>query len=159
MDTPGGAGLLLILMLISEDASPEDKTTALAIASSGLYTLILAHTRRWWLARISGHPLRNAMILGSANAAVVETLFLVVEKLMETEVVAADPNLLLDLLITMPWYLGMVVIFVRIQHRRRFSSWTVLLLGGLYEVGGDGLVGGVLSGDLLNPLTPLLIAA
>lgn len=151
------AGLLLTLMLIGEDSSREDKTTAIAILSSGLYTLVLARTRRWWLPRLSSHPLRSAMILGTVNAAVIEMLFLVVEKLMGAEGVSADPNLLLDLLITMPWYVGMVVIFVWVQHRRRFSPWTVLWLGGLYEVGGDGLVGGILSGDLFNPLTPLLI--
>jgi hypothetical protein len=151
------AGLLLFLMLFGEDSTPEDKTVAIATTCSGLYTLLLGRTRRWWLPRLSRRPLRNAMILGCINAAVIETLFLVIEKLMGAEGVAASPNLLLDLLGTMPWYVGMVVIFVRVQNRRRFSPWIVLLLGGIYEIGGDGLLGGTLSGDLFNPLAPLML--
>jgi hypothetical protein len=151
------AGLLLILMMINEGSTPEDQTTALAIAGSGLYTVLLGRTRRFWLPRLSRRPLRNAMLLGSVNAAVIETLFLVTEKGMGAEGVAAHPNLLIDWLITMPWYIGMVVIFVQVQHRRRFSPWTVLLLGGIYEMGGDGIVGGILSGELFNPLYPLLL--
>ena len=151
------AGVLLFFMYFGDDATPEDKTLALSIFSSGLYTLLLVHTRQWWLPRLRHRPLRNAMLLGSINAAVIETLFLVIEKLLGAEGVAAHPNLLIDLLITMPWYIGMVIIFVRVQHRRRFSPWTVLLLGGVYEIGGDGLVGGLLSGSLFSPVYPLLL--
>lgn len=43
---------------------------------------------------------------------------------------------------------------------RRFSSATVLLLGGLYEVGADGFIGGGFAGDILGPafyvMLPLL---
>lgn len=151
------AGIVLVLMIMGEDSTPEDRTVALSVAGSGLYTLALARTRARWLPRPGRHPLRRAVILGSANAAVIETLFLAVEKLLGAEGVAAHPNLLLDLLFTMPWYIGMVAIFARVQHRRRFSPSMVLLLGGLYEIGGDGFVGGLLSGELLTPAAPLLL--
>jgi hypothetical protein len=46
----------------------------------------------------------------------------------------------------------MVVIFVWAHNRRRFSNATVLLLGGLYELGADGFVGGMIfGGGLFNP--------
>ena len=139
----GWAGLWLILAPLDEPI-PEDLALSTSIALSGLYTVLLYLTRGWWLPRLSARPLRNAMALGIFNAAVIETLFLVVERIYGAEGIAASPNLLLDLLITMPWYVGMVVIFVRVQHRRRFNGVTVLFLGGLYEVAADGLVGGVL---------------
>jgi hypothetical protein len=146
------AVFLSVLSVINQDASPEDQTTGIAILLSGVYTLLLYRTRSRWLFRLAGHPRRNAMILGSVNAAVIETLFWGVEKIVGASGVAASPNLIVDLLMTMPWYVGMVIIFVRVQHVRRFSPWIVLLLGGLYEIGADGLIGGGFSGGLLNPL-------
>lgn len=106
------AAILIALMGAQSGASPEDRTLAISIAASGLYTLLLHRTRRWWLPRLADRPLRHAMILGSVNAALIETLFLVVEKWMGAEGVAAHPNLIMDLLMTMPWYVGMVIIFV-----------------------------------------------
>ena len=153
------AAILILLMGAQQGASPEDRTLAISISASGLYTLLLYRTRDRWLPRLAGHPLRNAMILGSANAAVIETLFLVVEKIMGAEGVAAHPNLIMDLLVTMPWYIGMVVIFVRVQHVRRFSPVIVLLLGGLYEIGADGFVGGAFGGSIFTPAFYLLIPA
>ncbi|MBN2005758.1 MAG: hypothetical protein JXA21_20545 [Anaerolineae bacterium] len=94
--------------------------------------------------------MRNAVLLGVFNAAIVETEFLIFEKLFGAEGLAAHPNLLLDLIITMPWYILMCLSFAKIQARRGFSSATVLFLGGIYELGADGIVGpllGALSGD------------
>jgi hypothetical protein len=58
--------------------------------------------------------------------------------------VAAHPNLLIDLLMTMPWYLGMVWIFARVQQEEQFPWSVVLLLGAIYELGADGIVGGMI---------------
>ncbi|MBN1202974.1 MAG: hypothetical protein JXJ20_14080 [Anaerolineae bacterium] len=148
------AVFLLIIAPVSEP-TPESWTLSVSVVLSGLYTLLLYATRRRWLPRLSRRPLRNAMLLGILNAAWIETLFLVVQVIFGAEDVAAHPNLLVDLLITMPWYIGMVILFVRVYHRRRFSPAVVLLLGGLYEVGADGIVGGV--GNFANPAYPLLL--
>lgn len=150
------AGFLLLVMGLEESASLEDQTIAISITLSGAYTLLLAWTRRWWLHRLSGRPIRNAIILGCFNAVVIETLFLVVEKMVGSEGVAAHPNLIVDLILTMPWYIGMIAIFVRVQNRQRFTFATVLLLGGLYEIGGDGIAGGVFSGQVFNPAVIVL---
>ncbi len=80
--------------------------------------------------------------MGIFNAAFIETLFWGIQKILGVTDVAAHPNLLVDLALTMPWYAGMVVLFTRAQRRRKFPLATVLLLGALYEVGADGLVGG-----------------
>ncbi len=151
------AVVLIVLSGAQEGASPEDRTLAISIALSGVYTLLLKWSRPWWLPRLASRPLRNAMILGSVNAAVIETLFLVVEKIMGAEGVAAHPNLIMDLLLTMPWYIGMVIIFVRVQHGRRFAPAVVLMLGGLYEAGADGFVGGTFEGSIFTPAFYLLL--
>ncbi|MFV1970145.1 MAG: hypothetical protein ACC683_03965 [Acidimicrobiia bacterium] len=148
-------GIIVALMLV--EPVPEDRVIGLSIAASGLYGWAFWLTRNRWLPRLSGHPLRNAIWLGSINAAVIETLFLSFGWLLGAEGVGAHPNLVIDLLLTMPWYIGMVVIFVRMQHRRRFSLWVVLLLGGLYEVGADGIIGAIPSGSLVSPVYWLLL--
>jgi hypothetical protein len=149
------AGIIVALMLV--EPVPEDRAIGLGIAAGGLYGWAFWLTRARWLPRLSRRPLRNAIWLGSINAAVVETFFLIFEQLLGAEGVAAHPNLVIDLMLTMPWYIGMVVIFVRVQHRRRFSLWAVLLLGGLYEVGADGIIGAGASGALASPLYWLLL--
>ncbi|MCX7030352.1 MAG: hypothetical protein NTU62_09560 [Spirochaetes bacterium] len=40
---------------------------------------------------------------------------------------ATHPNLFMDWLLTMPWYAGMVWIFVRVQRSQRYSAAAVLL--------------------------------
>ncbi len=95
---------------------------------------------------LARHPLRNACLFGIFNAVAIETLFWAYERLLGASGVAASSNLLLDLIITMPWYIGMVIIFTRAQDRRRFSPATVLLLGAVYELGADGIVGGMIFG-------------
>ncbi len=151
------AVFLAVLTVVNVDASPEDQTTGISILLSGVYTLLLYQTRSRWLPRLASHPLRNAMILGSVNAALIEILFWGVEKIVGAHGVAASPHLIVDLLMTMPWYVGMVIIFVRVQHVRRFSPWIVLLLGGLYEIGSDGLIGGGFSGGLFSPVYWLVL--
>lgn len=147
---------VLCLLMATSDPTPENRTKAISIVLSGVYTLLLYRTRRRWLPRWSHRPLRSAMILGSLNAAVIETLFLVVQTILGAHGVAAHSNLIVDLLLTMPWYTGMVIIFVRVQHARRFSPWIVLLLGGVYEIGADGLIGGSFAGTLFTPAALLL---
>ncbi len=133
------------------EPSAENLTLLLAIPASGLYTLGLYLLRPFWLPVLARRPLSSAAALGIFNAAVVETLFLLLEKLTGAEGVAAHPSLIVDLLLTMPWYALMVVTFVRVQNRRRFSPAVVLLLGALYELGADGVLGplaGLLFGDM-----------
>ncbi|MEW5869899.1 MAG: hypothetical protein AB1894_11530 [Chloroflexota bacterium] len=86
----------------------------------------------------------NAILLGAFNAIVIETEFLLFEKIFCAEGIAAHPNLIVDLILTMPWYILMVFTFVKVQQHRRFSSATVLFLGGFYELGGDGIVGSLM---------------
>ena len=138
------------------EPTPNNLAILIATALSGLYTFALYAARRFWLPLLARRPLRNATLLGIFNAALIEGIFLLIEHLMGAQGVAAHPNLLIDLLLTMPWYTLMVITFVRVQHRRRFDLGIVLLLGAVYETGADGIVGsaaGLAFGDfqLLTP--------
>lgn len=137
-------GLAFSLFAVVLEPSPENRTLAVSITLSGLYTVLLFLTRKFWLPGLSRKPVTNAILLGSINAAVIETLFLLVEKAFGASGVAAHPNLLIDLLMTMPWYIGMVWIFVKVQEKERFPLVTVLLFGAVYEMGADGFLGGVI---------------
>ncbi len=144
-------GLFLMVISVIIDPTPENWTLAFSVWTAGLYTLGLYFTRKLWLPLLQQHPIRNAVILGAFNAAVIETEFLVYEKTFGAQGVAAHPNLIMDLLITMPWYIMMCITFVKVQNIRRFSLPTILFLGGIYEIGGDGIVSpflDVLMGDL-----------
>lgn len=139
-------GLLVTLLAAFLDPTPENWTLAASIWTAGLYTVGLGLARRWWLPLLQKTPIRNAALLSIANAAVIETEFLLFQTWFGAEGVAAHPNLLLDLILTMPWYILMAVTFVRVQHRWRFSIPTVLLLGGVYELGADGIIGALFGG-------------
>lgn len=154
-------GFIVLLLSVLMEPTPENFTLAVSIIISGGYTCILYLTKGYWLPRLTRHPVRNAVILGSLNAALVETVFLVIEKAFGAEGVAAHSNLLVDLLMTMPWYIGLVWLFVRVQKIERFSPAAVLLLGAVYELGADGIVGGqiipLIMGEPINIFTSLLL--
>jgi hypothetical protein len=135
--------IVLVLGTLSEP-TPENQTLCFAIEAAGLYTLLLYATRRIWLPALSSRPLLSAAALGVFNAALIEAEFWAFERLFGASGVAASPNLLVDWLVTMPWYIGMVVLFVRGQRRSRFGAVTLLLLAGLYELAADGVIGGQL---------------
>jgi hypothetical protein len=135
-------GQIILISSAIREPTAHNLTLMLAIQASGLYTLIVYSLRGWWMPWLVKRPVPNACWLGIFNAAFIETLFWGIQKILGATDVAAHPNLLVDLALTMPWYAGMVVLFVRAQRRRNFSPAVVLLLGALYEVGADGLVGG-----------------
>lgn len=153
------AGLFQVLALFQE---PEARAVALGYFACGGTTLVV------WLSRSRlqrfGRPEAPGadgvlslskgwrfVLLGTLGAAWVETAFWAAEKLTGAVGVAASPNLVLDLLVTMPWYAAMVAVLWPVHRRFRYHWTTVALLGGLYEVGADGIVGHVLGGNLITP--------
>ena len=149
-----GFGFLILAILL--DPTPENYTLGISILLSGSYTWLLSKTRNLWVQRLSKKPIRNAILIGSLNAAVVETIFLIAEKSLGASGVAAHPNILIDLLLTMPWYIGMVWIFVRVQYREQFPAGVVLLLGAIYELGADGIIGGLILPAIMGTLPNIL---
>jgi hypothetical protein len=152
-------GITVLILAVILEPTPENYTLAVSITTSGFYTWMLYLSRPLWLERFSRKPIRGAFLVGSINAAVIETLFLIMEKTFGASGVAAHPNLLIDMSLTMPWYIGMTWIFVRVQRTERFSPSAVLLWGALYELGADGLVGGILLPGLMGEPIQLLTNA
>jgi hypothetical protein len=142
--------LLGLGISLRSDRSPRNLTLIISIASSGAYTLLLYLSRRAWLPWLARRPVAGATAIGIFNAALVEALFLAVQTALGATGVAAHENLLMDWLITMPWYAGMVWIFVRVQRRERYSAAAVLLWGAAYEAGADGVVGGLVVPAILG---------
>lgn len=135
---------------LATDRSARNLTLVISIATSGAYTLLLYLSRRTWLPWLSRLSVAGATGIGIFNAALVEALFLAVQTALGATGVAAHQNLLMDWLITMPWYAGMVWIFVRVQRRERYSAAAVLLWGAAYEAGADGMVGGMVVPAILG---------
>ena len=148
---------------LASDPTPRNLTLVISIEASGAYTLLLYLARRFWLPRLARRPVAAATALGIMNAALVEALFLAVQTALGAEGVAAHGNLFMDWLLTMPWYAGMVWIFVRVQRRERYSAAAVLLWGAAYEAGADGMVGGLIVPAILGsapaPLQHLVFLA
>jgi hypothetical protein len=114
---------------------------AIAMEIAGLYTVALWLTRRRWVPLLSGHPRRNAIVLGTVSGALVQLLLLV------AQIITLAPgestfSLATYLVLMVPWFAGVVSLFVRAQDRWRFSLPAVLLLGGLYGAAIDLLFGG-----------------
>ncbi len=135
-------GQFILLFGTHKNPTPNNLTTFSAIEIAGIYTLLLFLTRRAWLPILSRHPVISATAFGIFNAALIEAEFWAFELIFGGSGIAASSNLVLDWLLTMPWYIGMVVLFVRGQNRSRFPPVVLLLLSGLYEAGADGVVGG-----------------
>ena len=149
-------GQMVLLVGTVTEPTRENLTVFFSIEASGLYTVLLYYTRQRWMPWFSGKQPRGAILAGILNAAIIETVFLIFEKIFQAEGIAAHPNLLIDLALTMPWYIGMVIIFARVQESHQYSDAAVLLMGGVYELGADGVVGGqvipILSGMVINLL-------
>jgi hypothetical protein len=60
--------------------------------------------------------------------------------------VAANPNLVIDLIETMPWYLLMIAFLsVSLRHTRA-TLFQLLLMGGIYELMADGILSSIIAG-------------
>jgi len=93
----------------------------------------------------------------SAGAIWVETLFWSVDRIFGITGVAANHNLAIDLLATMPWYVLMIALLWKVQTTYRYALFEPLLLGGIYELDADGVFGGVLHGMVSFETFPLVL--
>lgn len=125
-------------------------------------TTVLAWTYRdvltAWARKWAVSPRTKFIVIGSLGAAYAEYVFWQMEKIYGIEGVAANPNLGIDLLVTMPWYIMMVALLWKVQTRYRYSFTELFVLGGVYELGADGLVGSVMDGTFSAVTIPFLIA-
>jgi hypothetical protein len=152
--------IVLVPYTLLYDPAPYE-LTQLAAISTCVATLLFGVWRRGDLQRIwSGlqvGPATKLFLAGGLGAAFVETEYVVWEHLTGAIGAAASPNLAIDLLETMPWYLLLMVFLgVTLRHIRP-SLFQMLLLGGVYELMADGLLGSLIGGTLVSSWAFLLI--
>ncbi|MFL7794357.1 MAG: hypothetical protein AB8I69_19600 [Anaerolineae bacterium] len=146
-----------IVELVMMFQEPKAQTVAVSAFVCGLTTmtfrLAIHGARRFWKPPQIHGCLSGLLFvsMGSLGAAWVETVFWAFEKVFAVQGIAAHPNLIVDLLATMPWYVAMVTVLWCVHRRYRYHWTTVALLGVLYEMGGDGILGQILQGGPLDP--------
>ena len=116
------------------NATEENIAIFFAIVLLGGYTLILYFTRRLWIPPFTGeHTLRNTGWIAFANALLVKITILLMEQILQNGTAITGLPALLSLLPTLPWYAGMIYLFVQIQQKNHYHWTVVLLLAGFYE--------------------------
>lgn len=126
-------GLIALVAGFLQAPYPSNLAVVESYLASAFFTLLLFLTRRWWLDVLAGKGILAASLAGIFCALVVETVSWGTQMMAGATANVTSTNYLLNLLITMPWYIGLVVIYARVQERRRFPVPLLLVLGGLYK--------------------------
>ncbi len=151
--------LLFVLNLWLFQSGIQEVLTAIAIIISGFSTLLFWVFRNKFKKLINkwdSSPKTKFILIGSVCAIYIETVFWVVEKIAGFEGLAAHPNLLIDLLITMPWYVAMIWLLWKVETKRKYTYLEILILGGIYDFFADGIIGSIFSGAF-SPLVLILL--
>ena len=155
--------MLLIMLLLGRNvlfSGASDQVVAISVffcAGSTVVVwtyrdLIVGLMRKW-----KASPRTKFIIIGSLGAAWAEYVFWQFEKAFGITGVAASPNLGIDWLVTMPWYCMMVALLWRAQTAHRYTVMELFVLGGVYELGADGIVGTLMDGTFGLSTIPFLI--
>lgn len=127
-------GITISLLGAAANTTGENIAIFFAIVLLGMDTLILYFTRRLWVPPlINEHTLRNTGWIAFANAVFVKTIILFLEQMLHSNTATTGLPAILNLLITLPWYAGLIYLFIQIQQKNHYHWTVVLLLAGLYE--------------------------
>ena len=144
--------IILSPVVLTFDRTPENLTQFAAV-STCVAALFVGLRFRGGLQRpfagLGWGASRKLLLAGGLGAAFTETEYEVWQHVFGASGVAANPNLAIDLLKTMPWYLLMLGFLAIALKHRRASLFQLLLLGGVYEFMADGLLGSILGGKPL----------
>ena len=143
-----GFAIWLFLIIIAEIwnlffGKTHDRVVAVSLFACASCTVIAWAWRDSLTVRVkkwNASPRTKFIVIGGLGAAWVEYVFWQFEKIFGITGVAASPNLAIDLLATMPWYLLMIFLFWRVQTRIELGFAEIFVLGGVYELGADGIV-------------------
>lgn len=145
---------LLFAWIIGESTS--DRTVAVSAIVCGVSTFFFWSYKKKISIKIMS-PRKKFVLIGGLGAVWAEFVFWFFEKVFGASGVAASPVLALDLLVTMPWYIMMLFLLFKVETKYHYSYTEILLLGGLYELGADGILGQVLEGFTLSTLFPVIM--
>ncbi|MHA1488713.1 MAG: hypothetical protein ACTSRI_03545 [Promethearchaeota archaeon] len=88
-------------------------------------------------------PKKKFVIIGSIGAIYVETIFWIIGRLSGYIGLATHPNLLIDLIITVPWYIAMECLLWNVETKKKYYYLEILILGGIYDFFTDGIIGSI----------------
>ena len=159
------AWLLIVVLAIIPYWFGEGDLNGITVGVStffcGLSTLVFWHFRDpvsgyFTSLRISSR--KRFILVGGLGALWAEFVFWLFEKVFGAVGVAAHPNLLIDFVATMPWYLMMVALMWKMFQRYDYSIKEIFFLGAIYELAADGIFGSLINGALnLGNLTLILM--
>lgn len=162
---------ILIVLTSTDNFQTKNQTNQLvvlvSILSCGISTFIFWLRKEKFtelLKKWENKPRLKFVLLGSFGALWTEFIFWAFEKLLGGSGVAANPNLIVDWIVTMPWYLMMIILIWKIQTRYDYSLMEMAFFGGIYESFADGVLKMVFMGQiaqmiLLIPILPMFVIA
>ncbi|MCS7364240.1 MAG: hypothetical protein NDF54_02225 [archaeon GB-1867-035] len=115
-----------------------DRTIGFSSLICGFSSLFIWRFRAQLESRVNRwrwRPKTKFIFLGGIGALWVEFVFWLFERIFNASSIAASSNLLLDWLITMPWYLMMTYLLWYVVNKYLFSIFELLLLGGFMSFG------------------------
>lgn len=136
------AWLLVLSWIFTGDLT--NRTVAVSSFVCGITLLIL--WKKWPFTNKGRVGRKKFILAGSLGAVYVETVFWFFEKVSGATGIAASPDLMVDLLVTMPWYIAMVALLWKVVNKYKYTYTKLFLLAGVYELGADGVVAGILGG-------------
>lgn len=136
----------VVLLANGMGENAEDRTVAWSAFVCAVTTVLFWSSRKRVSLLLSVHwsPRKKFIAVGSLGAIWVECVFWFLEKVFGASGVAASSNVFLDLAITMPWYVIMLWLLYTVETRYSYSYTEILLLGGVYELGADGIFAQIL---------------
>lgn len=141
--------MVLIPVATYLERTPENLTQFAAVSTCvlTLFTGLWQRDRiqRLW-SRLRWSPGKKLLLAGGLGAAYVETEYEIWQHVTGANGVAASPSLIFDLMFTMPWYLLMTAFLTVSLRHARATLFQLLLLGGIYELMADGILGSILGG-------------
>jgi hypothetical protein len=149
----------IITFILILPGDPKSFFAGIGVSISGLSTFI------FWLIRnkISFKKKNNKnyakwkyILIGSLGAFWVELEFWILEKLSGVSL-AADSNLLINMLIMMPWYIAMVASLWVVSNKYEYTFFEFLIFGAIYDFCADGIIGSIFSGQFSFEILLLLI--
>lgn len=127
-------GLVVSVLGTAINATAENLTMLLAILFSGSYALLLFLTRKVWAPAVaSDSATRNAAIFAVANAFFISFIMKLCAQLVQVNTGGGNNISNYDLLVSVPWLVGLILLFIPVQQKHRFSWPLLLILGAFYE--------------------------
>ncbi len=148
-------GLVVSILGAAYNTTTENITMLMSILFSGIYSLLLFFSRKYWVPFVAGENVfKNVSIFAIANALFIIFIGKLNEQLIKTASGIESTPSNFNLLNSIPWLVGIILIFISVQKKHHFSWTIVLLLSGLYEFAVETVQNGILipllSGQSIN---------